>query len=66
MNKPPDIHSIDRNIQVIKKAAEELKVLSDNFPAIERNAVRILAALKVMEISVSDVLYLDEETTSNN
>ncbi len=61
MNKQPDINSIDRNIQVIKKAAEELKMLSDNFPAIERNADRILAALKVMEVNVSDVLDLDEE-----
>ena len=66
MNKQPDIHSIDRNIQVIKKAAEELKMLSDNFPAIERNADRILASLKVMEVNVSDVLYLDVETTSIN
>ncbi len=61
MGKQPDLHSIDRKIQVIKKAAEELKLLSDNFPAVERNTDRILASLKMMEINISDVLHLDEE-----
>jgi hypothetical protein len=62
MGKQPDLHRIDRNIQVIKNAAEELKMLSDNFPAIERNAVRVLASLKMMEINVSDILRLKSKT----
>jgi len=37
MGKQPDLHSIDQKIQVIKKAAEKLKLLSDNFPAVEKN-----------------------------
>ena len=58
MGKQPDLYSIDRKIQVIKKAAKELKRLSDNFPAVERNTDRILASLKMMEINISDVLHL--------
>ena len=61
MGKQPDLYSIDRKIQVIKKAAKELKRLSDNFPAVERNTNRILASLKMMEINISDVLHLEEE-----
>ena len=61
MDKQIDMHSIDRKIQVIRKAAEELKLLSDNFPAVEKNTDRILASLKMMEINISDVLHLDEE-----
>ncbi len=66
MSKQPDLHSIDQKIQVIKKAAEELKLLSDNFPAVEKNTDRILASLKMMEINISDVLHLDEEIRINN
>ncbi len=61
MDKQPDLHEIDRKIRVIKKAAEELKLLSDNFPTVERNTARILASLKMMEINISDILYLDDE-----
>jgi len=63
MSKQPDLHSVDQKIQVIKQAAEELKLLSDNFPAAEKNTARILASLKMMEINISDVLRLDWENT---
>ncbi len=62
MGKQPDLHRIDRKIQIMKKAAEELKRLSDNFPAVERNTVRVLASLKMMEINISDVLRLENKT----
>lgn len=61
MDKQSDLHSIDRKIQVIKKAAVELKLLSDNFPAVRKNTDRISASLKMMEINISDALHLDEE-----
>jgi len=56
MDKHINLHEIDRNIQVIRKAAEELKFLSDNFPAVAKNTDRILASLKMLEINTSDVL----------
>ncbi len=61
MDKQSDLHSIDRKIQVIKKAAVELKLLSDNFPAVRKNTDRISASLKMMEMNISDALHLDEE-----
>lgn len=50
-----EIRKIDTRIQVIKKAAQELKELSGKFPAVDRNAARILASVKMLEINVSDV-----------
>ena len=51
-----DLNEIDKKIRTIKKAAEELKRMSDNFPALNRGTVRILASVKVLEINISDVL----------
>ncbi len=51
-----DLNEIDNRIRTIKKAAEELKQMSDNFPALNRGAARILASVKVLEINISDVL----------
>ena len=50
-----EIRKIDTRIKVIGKAAEELKELSAGIPAIDRNAVRILASVKMLEINISDV-----------
>jgi len=59
MDKQIDLNEIDRKIQVIRKAAEELKLLSDSFPAVAKNTDRILASLKMLEINTSDVYQLD-------
>jgi hypothetical protein len=50
-----ELRKIDTRIQVIKKAAEELKQLSVGIPAVDRNTVRILASVKMLEINISDV-----------
>jgi hypothetical protein len=50
-----EIGKIDTRIKVIKKAAQELKKLSARIPAVDRNAVRILASVKMLEINISDV-----------
>ena len=49
---------IDERIQTIKKAALELKEISGGIQAIDRNADRILASAKMLEINVSDVLEI--------
>ncbi|HUL20344.1 MAG TPA: hypothetical protein VLZ10_02740 [Thermodesulfobacteriota bacterium] len=49
------IGKIDTRIKVIKKAAQELKALSRRVPAVDRNAARILASVKMLEINISDV-----------
>ena len=51
-----EMKKIDTRIKMIKKAAEELKKEYGGIPAVERNAVRILASVKMLEINISDVL----------
>lgn len=50
-----EIRKLDTRIKTIKKATQELKQLSGGIQAIDRNAERILASLKMLEINVSDV-----------
>jgi hypothetical protein len=53
-----DLKNINAKIQLLKKTAEELKLMGENFPTIERNSVRILASIKMLEINVSEVIEL--------
>jgi prefoldin subunit 5 len=50
-----EIGKIDTRIKIIKKATQELKQLSGGIQAIDRNAERILASVKMLEINISDV-----------
>jgi hypothetical protein len=50
-----EIKKLDTRIKAIKKAAQELKELSRKIPAVDRNAARILASVKMLEINISDV-----------
>ena len=54
-----DLKMLNTKIQLMKKIAEELKRMGENFPAINRNTVRILAKVKMLEINVSDLVELD-------
>ena len=60
MNSHIDIDHIHARIQLMKNTAEELKQLGINFPALARNAVRILASLKMLELNISDVVELEK------
>lgn len=53
-----DLKVADARIQEIKRAAEEIKAMGESFPALARNATRILASTKMLELDVSDVLDL--------
>ena len=55
MSMEIDINRINAKIQLMKKTAQELNRMGDNFPALARNTVRILASLKMLEINISDV-----------
>jgi hypothetical protein len=59
MNPRIDLNEIDAKIQLMKKTAEELNRIGENFPALARNTVRILASVKMLEINVSDLVELD-------
>lgn len=54
------VAKMDERIQAIKKAALELKELSGGIQAVDRNADRILASVKMLEINVSDVIEIWE------
>ena len=53
-----DINEINTKIQLLKKTAEDLNRIGEEFPAIARNTVRILASVKMLEINVSDIVDL--------
>jgi len=59
MMTPMDLKKIDEKIQLLKSTAQELNRLGDNFPALARNSVRILASVKMLEINISDLVDLD-------
>ncbi|MBM4306177.1 MAG: hypothetical protein FJ123_05505 [Deltaproteobacteria bacterium] len=53
------IKKMDVRIQKIRKAAQELKELSGGIQAVDRNASRILASVKMLEINISDLLEIN-------
>jgi hypothetical protein len=57
--KQKEIKKIDTRIKTIRKAAQELKELSGEIPTVDRNAGRILASVKMLEINISDLLELE-------
>lgn len=50
-----DLNNIDDQVQIIKRAALELKNISGGIQAIDCNVQRILASVKMLEINVSDL-----------
>jgi hypothetical protein len=53
-----EIKKLDTRIKTIRNAAQELKKLSGGTQAVDRNADRILASVKMLEINISDLLEL--------
>jgi hypothetical protein len=53
------LRKMDVRIKKIRKAAQELKELSGGMQAVDRNASRILASVKMLEINISDLLELN-------
>ena len=51
-----DLEGIEEKIQLMKEAAQELKEMGKNIPAMDRNLLRILASIKMLELNISDVL----------
>lgn len=53
------LKQMDGRIKKIRKATEELKELSGGIQAVDCNANRILASVKMLEINISDLLDLN-------
>ena len=54
-----DLNKINAKIQLLKKTAEELNRMGEDFPALARNTIRILASVKMLEVNVSDLVDLE-------
>jgi hypothetical protein len=50
-----DLQKLNEKIQSMKKTAEELKKMGEDFPALNRNTSRILASIKMLELNISDL-----------
>lgn len=51
-----DLNQVNERILKIKALLQELEALSGDFPSLSRNSKRALASLKMMELSISDVV----------
>lgn len=56
MDNQINLNEINAKIQLMKKTAQELNSIGEDFPAISRNTARILASVKMLEINISDIL----------
>jgi hypothetical protein len=55
MTQQYDIKAMVAKIKALRKNAEALKEISGGIPAVDKNADRILANVKMLEINISDV-----------
>ena len=53
--KESKIKEMVNKISAIRQTTTELKKISDGIQAIDRNADRILASVKMLEINISDL-----------
>ncbi len=58
MTQNYDIKGMVSKIKSLRKDAEELKKISAGIPAVEKNADRILADVRMLEINIIDVAEL--------
>ncbi|MCK4863288.1 MAG: hypothetical protein KAS25_03280 [Dehalococcoidales bacterium] len=61
MAKEYDIKGMAEKIKALRKDAEELKEISGGIQAVDRNADRILANVKMLEISISEVAEIPDK-----
>jgi len=55
MRPERDMERMDHLIQEMKRIAGEVENAGHEIPAVARNAKRIMASIKMLEINVSDV-----------
>ena len=55
------LEQIDRDIRRLREIAARLKAAQPDFPALVRNADRILASARMLELNVCDLLDLAVE-----
>jgi len=53
-----DIKGMVTKIKALRKNAEDLKKVSGGIPAVDKNADRILANVRMLEIDITDAVEL--------
>jgi len=53
-----DMKGMVEKIQILRKTASELKEMSKGLQTVERNTDRILTTVRLLELNISDVLYI--------
>lgn len=56
------IADMAEKIRLLKQTATELKRISGGIQAVDRNVDRILASVKMLEINISDLVDIDEDS----
>ena len=54
MTQQYNIKGMVSKIKALRKDAEELKKIAGDIPAVEKNANRILADIKMLELNIND------------
>jgi len=55
MSDKYDLKEMADKIASLKKTAEDLADLGEDFPALYRNTRRILAGIRMLELNISDI-----------
>ena len=56
-----DIKSMVAKVKALRRNAEALKEIAGDIPAVEKNADRILADVRMLELSINDVAEYTKE-----
>ena len=59
MEQETHLGEIEKRIKTIETAADELKQMAYNFPALYRNVTRILASINMLKINISDIVTMN-------
>ena len=55
MERDYDLKGMDARIRELRKTAEEVRELAQGIEAVRRNADRLLASVKMMELNLCDL-----------
>jgi hypothetical protein len=58
MSKQYDLKNMVAKIKTLRKDAEDLKIISGGIPAVVKNADRILANIRMLEMDIVDAAEL--------
>ena len=60
-----NVNELDQKISRLREAAEDLQQSGTGIQCIERNVIRLLACVKMMELGISDVADITGDAIPN-